>query len=77
MLTSSTWWRSTGGDGCIAPSTETVENGTYAPLARPLFIYVSTEAAERPEVAAFVDFYLENAADLSSSVGYIALPNEA
>ena len=66
-----------GGDGCVAPSEETVANGTYAPLARPLFIYVSTAAAERPEVQAFVDFYLENAASLSSSVGYIGLPEAA
>ncbi|MGK7910176.1 MAG: PstS family phosphate ABC transporter substrate-binding protein [Synechococcus sp.] len=67
-----------GGDGCVAPSTETVENGTYAPLARPLFIYVNAAAAtEKPQVAAFVDFYLENATELSTSVGYIGLPAEA
>ncbi|MGK7907656.1 MAG: PstS family phosphate ABC transporter substrate-binding protein [Synechococcus sp.] len=66
-----------GGNGCVVPSTETVENGTYVPLARPLFIYVNVaSAAEKPQVAAFVDYYLENAADLSSKVGYIGLPEE-
>ncbi|MGK7909587.1 MAG: PstS family phosphate ABC transporter substrate-binding protein [Synechococcus sp.] len=67
-----------GGDGCVVPSTETVENGTYVPLARPLFIYVNVaSAAEKPQVAAFVDFYIENAADLSAKVGYIGLPESA
>ena len=49
-----------GGDGCVAPSTETVQSGEYKPLSRPLFIYPSGKALERPEVKAFVDFYLEN-----------------
>ncbi|WP_038026114.1 PstS family phosphate ABC transporter substrate-binding protein [Synechococcus sp. PCC 7336] len=66
-----------GGDGCVTPSTTTVENGIYKPLARPLFIYVSKDSADRQEVRAFIDFYIENAADLSSSVGYIGLPNSA
>lgn len=66
-----------GGEGCVSPSTTTVENGTYKPLARPLFIYVSTASADRPEVQAFVNFYIENAARLSSSVGYIGLPDSA
>jgi phosphate transport system substrate-binding protein len=63
------------GDGCIDPSALTVEGGIYQPLARPIFIYVSKSALERPEVKAFVEFYLEpdNAA-LIQEVGYIALP---
>lgn len=65
------------GDGCIAPSTETVANGTYVPLARPLFIYVKVASADKPEVQNFVDFYLDNAADLAASVGYIGLPDDA
>jgi phosphate transport system substrate-binding protein len=64
-----------GGDGPVAPTTETINNGTYAPLSRPIFIYVSTAAAQRPEVEAFVNFYLENAAALASEVGYVALPD--
>jgi phosphate transport system substrate-binding protein len=61
------------GEGCIEPTAQNVEAGTY-PLSRPLFIYVKKEAAERPEVAAFVDFYLENAAFLAADVGYIRFP---
>src|SRR5690606_17832152 len=64
-----------GGNGCVAPSPETVENGTYTPLSRPLFIYVNAEAAERPEVGAFVDFYLENVPALAAEVGYVRFPD--
>lgn len=61
------------GNGCVLPTSESIENGTYAPLSRPLFIYVSKQSMERPEVKAFVEFYLDNAADLSQEVGYIKL----
>ncbi len=64
------------GAGAILPSIETVMNGTYAPLSRPLFIYVNSKAAARPEVVSFVDFYLANAGTLSPEVGYIALTPE-
>lgn len=63
-----------GGKGSIAPSFETINNGTYAPLSRPIFIYVNPKSLDKPEVAAFVDFYLKNAAELSKDVGYISLP---
>jgi phosphate transport system substrate-binding protein len=65
------------GAGCIEPSTETVEGGTYRPLSRPLFIYVGKAAAdEKPQVEAFVDFYLtpENAIEYTAEVGYIPFP---
>lgn len=65
-----------GGKGPIEPSLETVKNGTYAPLSRPLFIYVSTAALGRAEVVQFVEFYLKNAAKLSKEVGYIPLPED-
>jgi phosphate transport system substrate-binding protein len=65
-----------GGKGPVAPSADTINNGTYAPLSRPIFIYVASKAAERPEVAAFVDFYLESAPALAAEVGYVALPAE-
>ena len=55
------------------PSTETVRGGTYRPLSRPLFIYVSTAALARPEVKAFVDFYLQQETALIQEVGYVAL----
>lgn len=64
------------GAGPIAPSVQTVADGTYQPLSRPIFVYVGKKAAEREEVAAFVDFYLTNAAELSREVGYIPFPEE-
>ncbi len=66
------------GDGPIPPSPETVLNGTYQPLSRPIFIYVSTKAAERPEVQAFIRFYLDptNAEVLVPEVGYVPLPEK-
>jgi phosphate transport system substrate-binding protein len=65
------------GKGAISPTVETVKDGTYAPLSRPLFLYVNSKAAARPEVVAFINFYLDNAAELSREVGYIPLPEEA
>jgi phosphate transport system substrate-binding protein len=63
-----------GGGGCVAPTAQTVESGEYAPLSRALFVYVKTTAAERPEVAAFVDFYLAHAGALATDVGYVTFP---
>jgi phosphate transport system substrate-binding protein len=63
------------GNGPVKPSRETVLNGTYQPLARPLFIYVNVKALERPEVAEFVKFYIQNAGKLAEEVGYIGLPD--
>ncbi|MCB1320112.1 MAG: PstS family phosphate ABC transporter substrate-binding protein [Leptospiraceae bacterium] len=57
----------------VQPDLETVKSGTYAPLSRPLFIYVSKKALERAEVLQFVRFYMEEAAKLSKEVGYIPL----
>lgn len=66
-----------GGDGCVAPTDETINSNTYKPLSRPLFIYPNVdEAKARPELKAFVDFYLDNAQALSSEVGYVALPDD-
>ena len=62
--------------GVVLPTVETVKNGSYTPLSRPVFIYVSDVAAKRPEVAAFVGFYLENAPMLVPDVGYIPLLDE-
>ncbi len=63
------------GDGAIAPSAETVRNGTYQPLSRPLFIYVNAKSAARAEVKSFVEYYLANASKLASEVGYVSLPD--
>ncbi len=58
----------------VEPTPETIENGTYAPFSRPLFIYVNADSIRRPEIKSFVEFYLDHAADLSREVGYVALP---
>lgn len=64
------------GEGCVAPSAETAQDGSYAPLSRPLFIYISDEAAERPEVTAFVNFYIENIDDIVTEAQYVPLTEE-
>ncbi|MCG6134433.1 MAG: PstS family phosphate ABC transporter substrate-binding protein [Nostoc sp. LLA-1] len=61
----------------VTPSDSTVENGTYNPLSRPIFIYVSSKSIDKPEVNQFVKFYLQNAAKLSKEVRYVALPGSA
>ncbi|MGQ0442426.1 MAG: PstS family phosphate ABC transporter substrate-binding protein [Methylophilaceae bacterium] len=63
------------GAPAVLPSVDNVMAGTYQPLARPLFIYVNaTSGAFKPEVKAFIDYYLANAAKLSKEVGYVPLP---
>jgi phosphate transport system substrate-binding protein len=64
------------GEGPVLPNPEKVRDGSYHPLSRPLFIYVRTSALARPEVAKFVDFYLDHAAELAPQVGYVAVPDE-
>ncbi len=61
------------GAGCVLPTKATIEAGEYVPLSRPLHIYVNAESLERHEVLAFVEFYMNNAADLAAEVGYIGL----
>ncbi|MFM7384481.1 MAG: PstS family phosphate ABC transporter substrate-binding protein [Microcystaceae cyanobacterium] len=61
----------------VSPSVKTVENNTYVPLSRPIFIYVSEKAAKRPEVKQFVEFYLKNAPRLVKAVKYVPLPSNA
>jgi phosphate transport system substrate-binding protein len=63
------------GAGPITPTAETVRNGTYQPLSRPLFVYVARKAADRPEVQQFVDMFFTRA-DLTREVGYIELTPE-
>lgn len=60
----------------IAPSDETVQNGTYQPLARPEFIYVNKSSASLPHIQKYIKFYMENAGTLAKEVGYVALPPE-
>lgn len=63
-----------GKGGAVFPSPQTVENGTYQPLSRPIFIYVSAKSAEKPEVKEFIEFYLKNAPTLVAEVKYVPLP---
>ncbi len=65
-----------GGKGPVAPTTKTVNDGTYTPFSRPLFIYVNRKSADRTEVQAFIDFYLKEAGELAKEVGYVNMPDE-
>jgi phosphate transport system substrate-binding protein len=65
------------GQGCVKPSLEAVLAGTYNPLSRPLFIYVSKRAADKPEVKEFVEFTMKNAVPLIKEVKYLPLPERA
>ena len=64
------------GTEVVKPTLETVSNGTYKPLSRPLFIYVNSTSVKSPEVVDFVNFYLNNAGELAEDVGYIPLPTD-
>lgn len=63
-----------GGNGPISPTSTTINDGSYSPLSRPIFIYLSNVSAARPEVRSFVEFYLDQAPALAAEVGYVALP---
>lgn len=65
------------GKGAVAPTAENVTNGSYQPLSRPIFIYVSEKSLEKPEVRDFVTFYMKNATPLIKEVKYIPLPPQA
>jgi len=60
-----------GGRGAVAPSKETILSGEYAPLSRPLFIYVNRQSLEKPQVRAFVEYYLNKSDELIEEVGYV------
>ena len=66
-----------GGKGPTMPSAKSIEDGTYNPLGRPIFIYVSKKSATKPEVKEFVEYYLKNAAPLVKEVKYVPLPAKA
>ena len=60
----------------VAPNMTTINNGSYAPLSRPIFIYVNLKSAKKPEVRQFVRFYLKQAKELVAEVGYVPLPDQ-
>ena len=61
----------------VEPSAANVENGTYAPLSRPIFIYVKAKSLQKPEVKEFIEFYMKNGAALTKEVKYVPLPASA
>ena len=65
------------GKGPVIPSAKTVEDGTYQPLSRPIFIYVNIKSAEKPEVRELVEFYMKNAIELVKEVKFFSLPAQA
>ncbi len=65
------------GSGPVAPSAETVANGTYRPLSRPVFIYINAATLQRPQMAAFAEYMIVNAARFAEQAGYVPLPPNA
>jgi phosphate transport system substrate-binding protein len=65
------------GAGCVAPSAETAQDGSYAPLARPLFVYVNDASySEKDQVAAYTDYYVQNLTDIATEARFIPLTEE-
>jgi len=64
------------GKGGVIPSAEAVENGSYQPLSRPIFIYVNAKSLDKPEIREFINFYMKNAPDLVKEVKFFPLPDE-
>ena len=64
------------GSGCVEPTRETVQSGEYKPLSRPLFIYPSKAAAARPEVKAFLEYYLQNVVELAGQSQFVPMTEE-
>jgi phosphate transport system substrate-binding protein len=65
------------GNGCVAPSPQTAQSGEYSPLSRPLFIYVNDESYDnKPQVKAYVDFYIDNLSKITSAAKYIQMSDQ-
>jgi phosphate transport system substrate-binding protein len=64
------------GDGCVPGTLENVQDGSYAPLGRPLFVYASDTALAKPEVLAFMEFYIENAEEIAELATFVPLTAE-
>ena len=65
------------GKPAVAPTVETVVNGSYQPLARPIFIYVNAKSADKPEIKEFVEYYMKHGEKLAKEVKYVPLPAKA
>jgi phosphate transport system substrate-binding protein len=64
------------GEGCVAPTTETVQDGSYTPLSRPLFIYVKNTSLQKPEVKAFVQYLLDNGDTIAQNALFVPMTDE-
>ncbi|WP_223269469.1 PstS family phosphate ABC transporter substrate-binding protein [Frigoribacterium sp. ACAM 257] len=65
------------GSGCVSPTAETVQDGTYAPLGRGLYVYVANASyTDKPQVKSFVDYYVENASQVAEDALFIGLTDE-
>lgn len=64
----------TNGEGPVLPSVQSIKDSTYAPLSRPLLVYINKKSLQRPAVQAFMNFQIKHAAELSTEVGYVPLP---
>ncbi|MGW8884596.1 PstS family phosphate ABC transporter substrate-binding protein [Streptomyces sp. NPDC055749] len=62
-----------GGSGCVEPTQTTVQDASYKPLSRPLFIYPKASSLEKKEVEAFVEYYVENSADIAEKAQFVPL----
>ena len=65
-----------GGDGCVAPSAEAIADGSYAPLARPLFMYPSADAIGRPEVEGFMNFVVDSYSEIAEAALIVPMSEE-
>jgi phosphate transport system substrate-binding protein len=65
-----------GGSGCVAPSSQTVQDGSYTPLSRPLFVYVKNTSLQKPEVAAFMKYVLDNQAQIAEKALFVPMTDE-
>lgn len=62
-----------GGNGCVDATLDNVQNGSYIPLGRPLFVYASDKALAKPEVLAFMKFYIDNAEEIANAAAFVPL----
>ena len=65
-----------GGDGCIEPTSKTIQSGEYKPLARPIFMYPAAKALQKPEVKAFMEFAIENHTEISEAANIVPMSDE-
>ena len=65
-----------GGDGCVAPSKDTIQDGSYKPLARPIFMYVAAKSIAKPQVKSFMDYVLANQATIAENAQIVPMTDE-